>query len=1710
MKKIFCFFLASILLLMSIPCGTFSADFNESDEYEEGRFEELSENNEDPFSEFGSEQLSFFTEDAGTESIQEILYEESEEYESDFITSEDMETDSFWPETTECESTESDSTVPESPELDNPESDILELETNEEPSLNVPECGEIQEVKFSEEIPEILSTEEDLTEDDICEAEENEDQAELNPEDSFSVESDNQILSFTYINPIYEDIISEEDIPGTDWNENKESSELLCALNTNGNLTESSLFTFSSPETFFYEDYDEAALELKSRLKARETEITLNFRTYESGNMSSIFNKVAQRLYLTAVEHTGVPIEGDYLRYEYGGYKATGKGDPGENSGFYFTIIYTPLYYTTAEQEAEMDLAVYSLLSELNLDGKSDYRKVKLIYDYLCKNVSYDKTNEHDTSYTLKFTGYAALVNKTAVCQGYSVAFYRLCLEAGVDSRIVECRTINHAWNIAGVFGKYYELDVTWDSERYHLGQDGNYFFLRGSSFWQANHSDVVSSLGDQYEDPFFAGKYAIPGADLQKYYLISYDSKGGTGTPVSQEKPHNSAIQLDSMIPAKENMIFAGWSSDPDAEEPEYQPEDRFSENRDTVLYAVWLDNVSEEWNISYELGENGVNDESNPIKYPKYSGNITLAPASRIGYTFDCWYLDRDGSRKAAAPQITRRSEGDLTFYAGWTPNTYHVVFQMNTPVGASGSGTMKDQLLTYDKTGNLYSNQYKVTGYSFVGWSLQQDDRENLISDGGSVQNLTSENEGTVYLFAQWRPHADSVSVFLDEKNVTGQTIKVGLHETPSVTLQAKTSPGEAQNGVRWKSGTLSVAAVDENGKVDFLKPGKVTVTAEAADGSGKKASVQFEVVYYESEQKLKLVPSGENIRIRCVDADGNLTKKETDQFAVYTEPGSTVSFTVTCYTIKENQSGGKTETIIDYPAALSWSSSSSGIAAVKSNGDGTAAITVPAAALGACTVSAVMNDANKSSADIAVFVADKAPRMDVSSVTLNIIKENKVEIPILPSYKNQIASVSFLDRDADSSKNYTASSGDFTVLYDKDSIPVPKITANSPLKNQTRKGQLLVELTDSSQYRYPLSIVVKNTVPSVTVKQLNKFNSLFGDSSAEISISAKTEKIQKVELVSEDFKGEWNPNTERLSVSYKNGVLSKPATKCVLNILPDGYSYPIVKTITLSVSSAKPVLKASASSISINRKSIGTDVNIPVTFTKDFDLSAVETFVLQPTGTSAVLSEAEKITVQYAEGQIGVKVTDPSVKDGTYKYSFSPNYKGVALSPVSVSVKIFSASVSARLKKTTLELSAFFPDRIAETELVLNDQSSSVSAIDFRATGNNAEQAENDIKLEWNNDRKMLVAGFCGEFLPAVNTVYSFDAVPTLSSGEQTAAINLRIKFINDAPKVTLSKTSITLNKAVNDAAYITAAVPEGFRLLNMIFPDGSQYVTVKESGRVTETGREFQVILTEEGRQSALKSWKLSLVPVVKNAKGSTAELKPITLTVNTKTNTKINATVSSSGKADLLLRKEPVIYTVSKTNFSDRITAVALTGSDSELFRVELLDELKDKQRIALYLNEDAEYSLRKTYTVGMQFKTQEGILAETPALRVSLKQSALKFSLEPSSITVFQSQSRYRTVEFTAKLASPQTVNLSTCSVAIGDVHLFQRALVKESENVVFDADANTISVKVTLKDLSKLQTGKSYTLPLEITAPGSDPDASPAKVNLSLKVKK
>lgn len=299
--------------------------------------------------------------------------------------------------------------------------------------------------------------------------------------------------SYVYINPLYADVTTEEDILALEESSAAPRRAARAATPT------------------YYTTQDEVALDIRAGMENRAESIVVYYKAVGEA-VSSNFTRQA---FARAVENTGVPTQGDYLRWVYGGYHCKWSYGyyPAEDA-YYTTITYTMKYHSTAAQEAELTAALEPVMTSFGFTAQTpEYTKVKTIYDYICKNITYDYTNLNDDTYMLKYTAYAALVNRTAVCQGYAVLLYRMLWEAGIPNRVVTGKGNggDHAWNIVQIGTRYYDVDSTWDAPRAAANYPYSYF-LR----CEANFDDHVRD--DEYNTETFHAAHPMSSVDYDAH----------------------------------------------------------------------------------------------------------------------------------------------------------------------------------------------------------------------------------------------------------------------------------------------------------------------------------------------------------------------------------------------------------------------------------------------------------------------------------------------------------------------------------------------------------------------------------------------------------------------------------------------------------------------------------------------------------------------------------------------------------------------------------------------------------------------------------------------------------------------------------------------------------------------------------------------------------------------------------------------------------------------------------------------------------------------------------------------------------------------------------------------------------------------------------------------------------------------------------------
>lgn len=198
------------------------------------------------------------------------------------------------------------------------------------------------------------------------------------------------------------------------------------------------------------------------------------------------------------------------------------------------------------------------LVHNLTKDCKTETEKYRAIFIWITDNISYDyKTfNKHRKPITIKCKGKndcdeklakvneeiidRVLYKKTAICDGYSKLFKRMCDIANLNCAIIDgyiknssfqigtMGVLDHAWNTIKIDNEYYNVDLTWASGYCTKNKKGKldnfvknfneYYWLTNNKEFFRNHfpkdRNWLNGTGisqDYYKNQPFIEGYQIP-----------------------------------------------------------------------------------------------------------------------------------------------------------------------------------------------------------------------------------------------------------------------------------------------------------------------------------------------------------------------------------------------------------------------------------------------------------------------------------------------------------------------------------------------------------------------------------------------------------------------------------------------------------------------------------------------------------------------------------------------------------------------------------------------------------------------------------------------------------------------------------------------------------------------------------------------------------------------------------------------------------------------------------------------------------------------------------------------------------------------------------------------------------------------------------------------------------------------------------------------
>ena len=176
-------------------------------------------------------------------------------------------------------------------------------------------------------------------------------------------------------------------------------------------------------------------------------------------------------------------------------------------------------YYTTAEQENQLDDILSECIDSLQLKDKPEYEKARLIFGYLCDNAN--AISQDDREYNdVQHSAYSVLVDNSGVCEGFSLAFYRLALEAGLDARVVVSDKLLHACNIVKIADQWYYLDTYLAADEDDSSRGDVFYFLKSAVESQFIGEDYIAFTPDYETEE----KWALTPKEIKGYSFSEND----------------------------------------------------------------------------------------------------------------------------------------------------------------------------------------------------------------------------------------------------------------------------------------------------------------------------------------------------------------------------------------------------------------------------------------------------------------------------------------------------------------------------------------------------------------------------------------------------------------------------------------------------------------------------------------------------------------------------------------------------------------------------------------------------------------------------------------------------------------------------------------------------------------------------------------------------------------------------------------------------------------------------------------------------------------------------------------------------------------------------------------------------------------------------------------------------------------------------------
>ena len=556
------------------------------------------------------------------------------------------------------------------------------------------------------------------------------------------------------VNPLYEDILDADELKSEINKIQKEAAAGASLYDA-----KESAEVFQNAET--------AAVYLRGQMLERST--TVNFYLPKDLIPSQEAFKALMEEMIEEIAFEYTPEctgqEGDALALgcKGYGYKAEDSGDGN------YLLTCTIAYWSDSAQEQELTAEVDKALASLDLETKTEYQKIRSIYDFICDHVNYDQSLQ-------KHAAYDALCTKTAVCQGYAVLFYRMCKDAGLSVRAITGKGYGeaHVWNIIRLGDKYYNVDATWDGQDEETRHD--YFLLSEKDF--INHERAEKFATDEFYEAYpMAGISYIDESDFEESYEKN-NLEGITFETIDGETISNAAEGKSKVL-----IFFSPDDANSQAtiQSVAQQGAEIGLTGIDILAVAVAKQHssISKETVQSFKGSYGGNNitfahDEKGENGGKLYQYVNAVTGKNTWSYPVVC-YIDVNNKFQYLTQMLSNASKikANLDHYcqavsdpAAGDAEEYSIIYELDGGINPSGNPAVykaSELPVTLEAPSK--------TGFNFLGWYT-----DAAFNEANKVTEIAAGTTGAITLYAKWEAQSAKYKIKAPAKStyLTGEVL------------------------------------------------------------------------------------------------------------------------------------------------------------------------------------------------------------------------------------------------------------------------------------------------------------------------------------------------------------------------------------------------------------------------------------------------------------------------------------------------------------------------------------------------------------------------------------------------------------------------------------------------------------------------------------------------------------------------------------------------------------------------------------------------------------------------------------------------------------------------------------------------------------------------------------------------------------------------